>query len=47
VEAHRFVRLEAPTFSRPVIFNLGYEYRRGYEKTSYINQNETQEPLEF
>jgi hypothetical protein len=37
---------------RPVVFNLGYAYPgdkgvhvRGYTKTSYINQNETQESL--
>jgi hypothetical protein len=29
---------------RPLVINLGYAY--GTRKTSYINQNETQEPLE-
>jgi hypothetical protein len=31
---------------RLVVFNLGYVYPRKYATTSYINQNETEEPLE-
>jgi hypothetical protein len=32
--------------ARSKVINLWYVYNRGYAKTSYINQNETQEPLE-
>jgi hypothetical protein len=31
---------------RVAVFNMGYSYPRGYVKTSYINQNGTQEPLQ-
>jgi hypothetical protein len=27
--------VEAPTFSRPMVFNVGYTYSRGYAKISY------------
>jgi hypothetical protein len=33
-------------FPKIVVFNLGYPYPRGYVKTSYINQCETQKTLE-
>jgi hypothetical protein len=29
-----------------MVFNLGHAYSRGYAKTFYIKQNETQKPLE-
>jgi hypothetical protein len=38
--------LHACAFYTSVVCNLGYTYPRGYAKTSYINQNETQEPFE-
>jgi hypothetical protein len=41
------VGLLKESLDKAVVIYLGYSYPRLYEKTSYINQNETQEPLEL
>jgi hypothetical protein len=47
VEAYSVMRRQSSTFYKLVIFNLGYAKTAwGYAKTSYIDQNETQEPPE-